>query len=63
MLHDTSTGQRPHTRWNRMSIGYRTTTAGHRTLPAQAAIIAAETAAPRGVWPRDPRSGVGDDLR
>ena len=46
-----------------MSIGYRTTTAGRRTLPAQGAIIAAETAAPRGGWPRDPRSGVGDDLR
>ena len=26
-----------------MSIGYRTTTAGRRTLPAQGAIIAAET--------------------
>ena len=46
-----------------MSIGYRTTTAARRISSGQGAIIAAETAAPRGCWPRDPRSGVGDDLR
>jgi hypothetical protein len=50
-------------RWNRMNTGFRTTTAARRTSPAQGAIIAAETAAPRGCWPRDPRSGVGDKLR
>ena len=43
--------------------GYRSKTAARRTSPAQGAIIAAETAAPHGCWPRDPRSGVVDKLR
>ena len=52
-----------HPRTQRMKIGFRITTAARRTPPAQGAIIAAETAAPRGCWPRDPRSGVVDKLR
>jgi hypothetical protein len=52
-----------HPRTQRMKIGFRITTAARKTSSAQGAIIAAETAAPRGCWPRDPRSGVGDKLR
>jgi len=52
----------PPPRRNRMNTGFRATTAARRTSPTQGAIIAAETAAPRGCWPRDPRSGVGDKL-
>ncbi|PAZ00282.1 MAG: hypothetical protein CAK90_06540 [Spartobacteria bacterium AMD-G4] len=52
-----------HPRTQRMKIGFRITTAARKTSSAQGAIIAAETAAPRGCWPRDPRSGVVDKLR
>ena len=52
-----------HPRTQRMKIGFRITTAARKTSSAQGAIIAAETVAPRGCWPRDPRSGVVDKLR
>ena len=52
-----------HPRTQRMKIGFRITTAARKTSSAQGANIAAETAAPRGCWPRDPRSGVVDKLR
>jgi hypothetical protein len=51
----------PPRRWHGTDL--RTTTAARRTPPTQGATIAAETAAPRGCWPRDPRSGVADKLR
>ena len=47
-----------HPRTQRMKIGFRITTAARRTSSAQGATIAAETAAPRGCWRHDPRSGA-----
>jgi hypothetical protein len=51
----------PPRRWHGTDL--RSTTAARRTPPTRGATIAAETAAPRGCWPRDPRSGVADKLR
>jgi hypothetical protein len=45
----------PPRRWHGTDL--RTTTAARRTPPTRGATIAAETTAPRGCWPRDPRSG------
>jgi len=53
------TSHHSHPRTQRLKTGFRSTTAARRTSSAQGATIAAETAAPRGCWPRDPRSGVG----
>ena len=47
-----------HPRTQRMKIGFRITTAARKTSSAQGATIAAETAAPRGCWRHDPRSGA-----
>ena len=58
-----SASQRPPPTPEPHGNGYRSKTAARRTPPAQGVIIAAETAAPRGCWPRDPRSGVVDKLR
>jgi hypothetical protein len=43
--------------------GSRTTTAARKAPPTRGAIIAAETTAPRGCWPRDPRSGGAMERR
>jgi hypothetical protein len=51
----------PPRRWHGTDL--RSTTAARRTPPTRGATIAAETAAPRSCWPRDPRSGVADKLR
>jgi len=48
-----------HPRTQRMKNRFRSTTAARRTSSAQGATIAAETAAPRGCWRNDPRSGGG----
>ena len=47
-----------HPRTQRMKTRFRITTAARRTSSAQGATIAAETAAPRGCWRHDPRSGA-----
>jgi hypothetical protein len=45
----------PPRRWHGTDL--RSTTAARRTPPTRGPTIAAETTAPRGCWPRDPRSG------
>lgn len=51
----------PPRRWH--GTDFRISTAARKAPPTRGATIAAETAAPRGCWPRDPRSGVADKLR